>query len=96
MENEENQNHIELLRQALLFYADRENYVGEKGKSTLIELDKGSQARFALKNLNDLKEYENKMEADYMKNVNEAIETGDSPENILKIIESFKNIADGK
>ena len=78
-ENEENPNHIELLRQALLFYANKENYesnqpVGNE-LGSMIELDNGSQARFALANLDKLREFDNKMEADYMKNVNEAIQT---------------------
>ena len=94
-ENDENPNHIELLRQALLFYADENNYHGAMGNAALIEMDKGSQARFALTNLDKLKDYDNKMEADYLKNMDEAIKNEDSPENVLKIIEGFKKIASG-
>jgi len=106
MENKENPNLIELLRQALLFYADERNYEVPKHDSSmcvttaitlkpLIETDKGSQARFALSKIREFNEASEKLEADYMKNMNEAIEQGESPENVMKIIEGFKNIAKG-
>ena len=95
-EIEEDENHIELLRQALLFYANKENYHQNQylndDISSLIELDNGSQARFALSNIEKLREYNSKIEADYMKDMNEAIENSESPENVLKIIEGYKNI----
>jgi len=95
----ENENLIELLRQALLFYANERNYEDEEKEGytqpSLIEADNGSQARFALTKIREFTETTEKLEADYMKNMNEAIKAGDSPENILKIIEGFKNIASG-
>ena len=95
----ENENLIELLRQALLFYANKENYDDKKDEGyeqpSLIEIDEGSQARFALAKIREFSETNEKLEADYMKNMNEAIEKGESPENVLKIIEGFKKIADG-
>lgn len=98
-ENEENPNLIELLRQALLFYADERNYEQNKNAggelTSLIEVDNGSQARFALSKIREFTETTEKLEADYMKNMNEAIESGESPENVLKIIEGFKNIVNG-
>ena len=97
MENKENPNLIELLRQALLFYADERNYEQNKNAggelTSLIEVDNGSQARFALSKIREFNEASEKLEADYMKNMHEAIEGQDSPENVLKIIEGFKNIA---
>jgi len=93
MKENEDPNLIELLRQALLFYADENNYSGTKGNAALIGLDKGSQARFALTKIREFTETNEKLEADYMKNMNEAIKADESPENILKIIEGFKNIA---
>jgi len=93
----ENQNLIELLRQALLFYANEENYEVDKESGanlvSLVEVDNGSQARFALTKIREFTEATEKLEADYMKNMHEAIEGEDSPENVLKIIEGFKNIA---
>lgn len=87
---------VELLRQALLFYADKENYLFYKNKDASVALDEGSQARFALTKIIEFTELNEKLEADYMKNMNEAIEAGESSENIIKIIEGFKNIANGK
>jgi len=92
----ENQNLIELLRQALLFYANERNYEQNQNAgdelTSLIEVDNGSQARFALTKIREFTETTEKLEADYMKNMQEAIEGEDSPENVLKIIEGFKNI----
>lgn len=95
MKENEDPNLIELLKQALLFYANEENYVVDvKPKSvSMIEIDNGSQAKFALAKITEFTENNEKLEADYMKNMNEAIDSGDSPENVLKIIEGFKNIA---
>lgn len=93
----ENDNLIELLRQALLFYADEKNYEQNQTAGTeltsLIEVDNGSQAKFALTKIREFNENSEKLEADYMKSMNEAIAEGESPENVLKIIEGFKNIA---
>jgi len=94
---EDHKSLIELLRQALLFYADVDNYV-VKPKSnsksiSMVGFDEGSQARFALTKITEFTEVGEKLEADYMRNMNEAIKNSDSPENVLKIIEGFKNIA---
>ena len=97
MENED-PNLIELLRQALLFYANERNYedVNKLDVTSPIEADEfGSQARFALAKIREFTESKEKLEADYMKNMNAAIENSESPENLLKIIEGFKNIANG-
>ena len=91
----ENENLIELLRQALLFYADEKNYEAKDQQLSLMVVDSGSQARFALSKIREFTESTEKLEADYMKNMNEAIKKGESPENVLKIIEGFKKIADG-
>ena len=99
-ENEENPNLIELLRQALLFYADERNYEQNQNAgselTSLIEVDNGSQARFALTKIREFNEANEKLEAEYMKNFDKAVAEGESPENVLKIIEGFKNIAHGK
>jgi len=91
----ENENLIELLRQALLFYANEENYEAIDQQVSLMVIDGGSQAKFALTKIREFTETNEKLEADYMKNMNEAIKAGESPENILKIIEGFKHIANG-
>ena len=80
MKENEDPNLIELLRQALLFYANENNYSGAMGNAALIEIDKGSQAKFALTKIKEFTETNEKLEADYMKNMNEAIQKGESPE----------------
>lgn len=93
---EDHKSLIELLRQALLFYANDENYYGGvEFELSLAVKDGGSQARFALAKITEFTEVGEKLEADYMRNMNEAIKNSDSPENVLKIIEGFKKIADG-
>ena len=92
---EDNPNLVELLRQALLFYANEENYVSEGDSTPMINIDSGSQARFALSKIKEFTDTTEKLEADYMKNMHEAIEGEESPENMLKIIEGFKNIGNG-
>ena len=86
---------VELLRQALLFYANDRNYEAKDQLYSLMVVDSGSQASFALTKIKEFTEVSEKLEADYMRNMNEAIAEGESPENVLKIIEGFKKIADG-
>lgn len=65
---EEYQNLVELLKQALLFYADKSNYVSDIGFKPYVELDDyGSQARFALKRIEELDDIYGKMEIDNIK-----------------------------
>lgn len=92
MNKEENPNFIELLKQALLFYADKENYLFYKDKDAPIVIDEGHQARFALQQVKELTETFDKIDEDYDKYVNNIIETEESPENVLKIIEDLKKI----
>lgn len=81
---DEYKNLISLLEQALLFYADKENYTdngNDKSILTKIEIDKGSQARFALDKMKELEEmYLNTVEE--YKNISE-----------LEVFEEFKNIS---
>ena len=89
-------NIVELLKQALNFYANEENYkVNVKPKSvSMIEIDEGSQARFALTKANEFNETIKNLEADYLKNMGDTIDD-DSTEKLLKIIESYKNMVNG-
>ena len=68
---EEYQNILELLKRALEFYADTRNYEGSMGTVASIALDEyGSQARFALAKIKEIKDGEEKMQSDYDKIVN--------------------------
>ena len=62
---EEYENIINLLKEALRFYADPKNYTGTMA---MIDLDEqGSQARFALKQAEDLTKQIQKMQDEYDK-----------------------------
>ena len=93
---EEYQNLVELLKRALAFYANKENYLFYTNKDAPIALDEGSQARFALEKIKDVTEASDKMEADYIKNLSEAIVSEEDTEKSFgKLIEEIKKIGDG-
>jgi len=91
---EDYQNLISLLKKALEFYADKENYLFYTHKDAPIALDEGTQARFALDKIKEITAANEKMEADFVKNMSEAIENNENTEDMLKIIEEFKNLGD--
>ena len=63
--SEEYKNVIALMKKALEFYADPKNY---RGTMAMIDIDEqGSQARFALKQAEELIEKNHKMQEDYDK-----------------------------
>lgn len=93
-EKEQYSNIIELLMKGLEFYATEENYFEDKNnKFSKIELDKGNQATFILKqvdkilnNINETEENFNEMGEEYMKKF-------DDEKKIEKeLIEKLKNI----
>jgi len=92
-------NQIELLKQALLFYADAKNYeVNQPLVNELIsfiEIDAGSQARFALQRLQETINLNQEMEDEYLKEIREKIESNTPPENILRLIEEIKKVGNG-
>jgi DNA-directed RNA polymerase subunit L len=95
---EDYQNIIEMLKQALSFYANPDNYRQKHPINhelfSYIEMDSGSQANFALNKLRDLENLNKNMEEVFVKNMTNAIETGESVENIQKMIEEFKNLSE--
>lgn len=96
MNNEEDQNIIDLLKQALLFYSNEKNYNSTKDNISLIAIDRGHQARFAFKKINELTEALDNINNDYDNNyITNAVKFEQSPENLLKIIEDLKNIGNG-
>ena len=92
---EEYINQIELLKQALQFYANKENYLFFKDKDAPIALDEGSQARFALKLLQDNIDLNQKMSDDYIKNISEKVVKEETQEGILRLMEEIKKVGDG-
>ena len=94
MNNEEDQNLIALLKEALKFYANKENYLFYKDKDAPVAIDEGHQARFALEKVIEFDKLLDKVNEEYDKYVNGIIEKEESPENMLKIIEDLKRISD--
>ena len=92
---EEYINQIELLKQALQFYANKENYLFFKDKDAPIALDEGSQARFALKLLQDNIDLNQKMSDEYIKNISEKVVKEETQEGILRLMEEIKKVGDG-
>lgn len=98
---EEYQNLVSLLKQALLFYADKENYT-DRGKErpilTRIEIDEGSQARFALEKIKELEkmyldtveEFKQLSEFEAFKNIE-----GNDEESLQEMFNKLKNLKDG-
>ena len=88
---EDYQNIVELMKKALEFYADNNNYHGGMGNIALIDADeRGSQARFALFKLRNFSDERDEQEKDFVKNIVNAIEGGESEENILNLINTYK------
>ena len=102
---EELQNLIELLKQALNFYANGENYRGNRSASSCsgisvskIEMDEGSQARFALEKAKQLAELNQKMQDDYDKFMvgYEQLKANDNIADPQELIKVFKTMGDDK
>ena len=92
---EEYQNLFELLKQALMFYGDENNYHNVEHELSLIKKDSGSQARFALKKIQEIFELNQKLHDDYNKIITETIEKiENTPIDLTDTINIFKNIAD--
>jgi multidrug efflux pump subunit AcrB len=93
---EENQNALELLKQALMFYANSDNYKQTQPVSnnyelfSMIEMDNGSQARFALEQLEKIQTITQNAEEEFVKEVTSAIEDGVETDNVLNLIEQYK------
>lgn len=95
MNKEEDQNLIALLKEALLFYSNDSNYYTPSESKSLIIMDNGSQARFALQKADELTETFDKINKDYDSYITNTIKSEENPENVLKIIEDLKNVRNG-
>ena len=67
---EQYRNIIELMKQALMFYADIENY-----NSSKIILDLGSQARFAIETVDNILKQIERMDEEYNKMISSEIDS---------------------
>ena len=95
MNPEQYENLIALLEEALKFYSNKENYLFYTNKDAPIVLDEGSQARFALKLLQDNIDLNQKMSDDYIKNISEKVVKEETQEGILRLMEEIKKVGDG-
>jgi hypothetical protein len=101
---EERENIIELLKQALKFYANQENYRGNRSVNvcgggtsvSLVEVDEGSQARFALEKAGQLAEQNQKIQDDYDKlmSASEQLQYIEDIADPQKLMEAFKVLGD--
>jgi hypothetical protein len=92
---DEFQNQISLMKEALAFYADESNYAenqftGTEGVS-MIEVDEGSQARFALETLEKVEQVNKQMEEDYLDTIKQKLEDQQPPENVVNLIKAIKD-----
>lgn len=90
-DKEQYENIIELLKRTLSFYADKNNYkeeIKDYGFRTMIEADKGVQARIALKQIDEIIELLKNSEIDYDDLINDANEQI-NPQNIINNIKKI-------
>jgi hypothetical protein len=100
---EERDNLIGLLQKALEFYASRDNYKGHPSASTcgtptsLVEMDEGTQARFALEKAQQMTAQNQKMQEDYDRIMSgyEQLQATDGIADVEELIKTFKVMGDG-
>lgn len=95
---EEYRNAVEMLKQALSFYANPDNYKQNHAVNhelfSYVEMDSGAQANFALNKLRDLENLSKNMEDEFVKNLTGAIEKNEETHKLLQMIEDFKKISE--
>lgn len=95
---EEYQNLVSILKQALEFYANKDNYDVNVPKNNVlfayIEMDKGAQARFALEKIMEMETNHKDLETEFVKSMGLGITEEESAETVQKMIEEFKNLTE--
>lgn len=95
---EEYQNLISVLKNALEFYGNTENYdVKHPVNNVLfsqIEMDCGAQARFALNKIVEVENNQKQLEKQFVTELNDAFSENKSIADTLKIIEEYKKVAE--
>ena len=90
-------NIVTYLQKVLEFYAEESNYshrAGEKSGAGMVAMDRGEQARHALKQVADLLKQQEEMETDFEKlieRVNEEQELGEQNKKLLDELKKLKN-----
>lgn len=88
-DNQDILNQITLMKEALKFYANEVNYEPD---SDMIDKDRGSQARYALEQLEKIREINEEMGEDYVKLLEKELDKAKTPDGIKKLINEIKNI----
>lgn len=88
---EQYENLVALLKKALEFYADKRNYNSVMGTIAPIDSDEqGSQARFALKKIEELEEINKNIEDELLKKYGSSTDDDIDYTNFTEIINQFK------
>lgn len=82
-------NLVEFLKLALMFYANEDNYASTINTDSMINIDKGHNARFALEQIGIVKEINEKMDDEMLKILSETEK--DSSDNIGTIMALINN-----
>lgn len=97
-EIDNNESLITFLKQALDFYANKNNYKPTENGKTYIQLDGGEQARFALNQIDRVNDVNKTLEDNFLdeyKNINNQENTSDINELRNKLEELKKQYGDG-
>ncbi len=93
---EDYQNLVIVLKKALEFYANKSNYDAKHPINNVlfsyIEMDCGSQAKFALEKIQELEKNYKNMEDDFVKNISISIQNNEKMPKILEMIEDFRKL----
>jgi hypothetical protein len=95
---EEYQNLVSILKSALEFYANKDNYDAKHPINNVlfshIEMDCGAQAKFALGKIQDMENSHKMLESEYNKSMELGITEEESAKTVQKMIEEFKNLSE--
>jgi hypothetical protein len=91
---EDYQNLVIVLKQALEFYANKDNYEVNVPQNNVlfayIEMDKGAQARFAFEKIQELENNQKNLEQQFVADITKAIENNEETDNVLNLIEEYR------
>ena len=88
---DEYNNILELLKKALEFYAKDDTYTQKTQENPkMVELDRGSQARFALEKLNEFLDEGKSNEKEFVNNIRKAIEANEDYDTMMGLINAYK------
>ena len=86
----ETNNIVNLLKEALKFYANENNYIPITINAP-IHIDHGNHARFALEQADKIDKIMNSAEDDFRKEISKSMSNATEYEDVLSLIEQYKN-----